>query len=205
MFAKESFKWIASPLALAAIVTSASLWFRSTIGYVISSLLFLTTIFTAIFFRDPEREVGDGIVSPADGKIAFVDKEGRGLSIIMGLSNVHVTRAPHQGEVVSVKREDGRHQPAFREVSETNESVEIVISTRLGNFDITLITGFMARRILPYVRVGDTLRKGERIGIIRFGSRVNLQLPKSCRITAPLGRKVRAGESQIAEVIDGDS
>lgn len=91
------------------------------------------------------------------------------------------------------------------DVSETNERVDMVISSGLGDFNVTLIVGSVARRIYPYVRAGTKLRKGDRIGIIRFGSRVDLSLPKSCRIVAAPGGKVKAGESQIAEVINGDS
>lgn len=202
VFARGSSTWLASPLALAVVFMSVSFWLKSAIGYVISALLFLFTIFMAVFFRDPERDVGEGVVSPADGRIAFVDEANRKLSIVMGLRHVHVTRAPHAGEVLSVRRESGRHRPAYKDVSGTNERVEIVISSGLGVFSVTLITGIVARRILPYVKVGDKLRKGERMGIIRFGSRVDLLLPESCRIISTLDMKVKAGESQIAEVVD---
>lgn len=202
MFAKGSFLWLASPLVLAVGVTSISLLFQSTVGYCASFLLFLIVAFVAIFFRDPEREIGQGIVSPADGRIDFVDE--RNISVVMGLRHVHVTRAPHEGEVVSIGREKGRHRPAFTNVSETNERVRIVISSELGDFNITLITGFVARRIFPYVSVGDRLGRGDRIGIIRFGSRVDLSVPESCKTVAARGTEVKAGESQIAEVIDGN-
>jgi phosphatidylserine decarboxylase len=165
----------------------------------------MIVVFVAVFFRDPEREIGEGIISPADGRIDFVEEDERKISVVMGLRHVHVTRAPHDGEIVSISRESGKHRPAFTDVSKTNERVELVISGRLGDFIVTLVTGFVARRIFPYVKVGDKLRKGDRIGIIRFGSRVDLALPKSCRIVAASGGKVKAGESQIAEVIDGDS
>ena len=202
MFAKGSLTWLASPLAMAVVVMTASVWFSSMVGYAVSVLLFLITLFMAYFFRDPEREVGNGIVSPADGSVAFIDQEGRMLSMVMGLRHVHVTRAPHGGEVVGLERRSGRHRPAYKEVSETNERVEVVISCGLGDLTMTMITGFIARRILPYVTVGDELRKGDRVGIIRFGSRVDLRLPEGCRITACLGDKVKAGKSQIAEVVD---
>lgn len=202
MFAKGSLVWLASPLAMAVAVMTVSIWFRSTIGYAVSVLLFLITVFMACFFRDPERRMGNGIVSPADGSVAFIDQEGRKLSIVMGLRHVHVTRAPRGGKVVGLERRSGRHRPAYKDVSETNERVEVVISSGLGDLSMTLITGFMARRILPYVKVGDELSKGDRVGIIRFGSRVDVQLPVGCSITAHLGSRVRAGESQIAEAVD---
>ena len=202
MFAKGSLVWLASPLAAAVAVMSASIWFASMIGYVASVLLFLITIFLACFFRDPERVIGNGIVSPADGKVAFIDREGRRLSIVMGLRHVHVTRAPHSGTVAGLERRSGMHRPAYKDVSEKNERTEVVISSELGDLRMTLITGIIARRILLYVGMGDELRKGDRVGIIRFGSRVDLQLPEGCRLTVRLGSKVRAGESQIAEVVD---
>jgi phosphatidylserine decarboxylase len=202
MFAKGSLVWLASPLAAALAVMSASIWFASMVGYVASVMLFLITILLACFFRDPERVIGNGAVSPADGKVAFIDEEGRRLSIVMGLRHVHVTRAPQNGTVAALERRSGRHLPAVRDVSEKNERAEVAISGELGDLRMTLITGFIARRILLYVRMEDELRKGDRVGIIRFGSRVDLQLPEGYRITVRLGSKVRAGESQIAEVID---
>ncbi|MFQ6106581.1 MAG: phosphatidylserine decarboxylase [Thermoplasmata archaeon] len=202
MFARGSLAWISTPLVLAMVMTSVSLWTHSMIAYVVSAILFMTAASMAVFFRDPERVVGDGIVSPADGRVAFLDEDEGTLSIVMGLRHVHVTRSPYAGKVVDSTRVRGSHEPAFRDISRTNERIEMIISSKVGDFAVTLITGIVARRILPYVKAGDKLRKGQRIGIIRFGSRVNLSLPRCCRITVPLNHSVRAGESQIAEVID---
>jgi phosphatidylserine decarboxylase len=186
----------------AVVIFIASVWLWSIIGLGMSALLFLLSILMAFFFRDPKRETGKGIVSPADGRIELPDGDGRKLSVVLGLRNVHVTRAPHSGRVVGLKRLGGTHIPAFEEVSDSNKRVEIELSSRLGDTKLVLITGFVARRILPYVNAGDNLKKGDRVGVIMFGSRVDLHLPPGCRITARPGDNVKAGESQIAEVVN---
>lgn len=202
MFAKGSLGWIATPLALALVTALFSFWFKSLSGAAVSIALFTTAGFIATFFRDPRRGIGADVVSPADGHIASVDVDGNRLSILLSLFNVHVVRTPIAGEVRAMARRGRSHVPAYKNDSAGNERLDVNISSKFGEFTVTLITGFLARRIVPFVVRGDKLSKGERIGIVRFGSRVDVQLPSGCQMIVLEGMKVRAGETSIAEVVD---
>ncbi|PKK81836.1 MAG: phosphatidylserine decarboxylase family protein [Thermoplasmata archaeon HGW-Thermoplasmata-2] len=163
----------------------------------------LAALFLAVFFRDPERKIGEGIVAPADGKISRIDHPEEGyvrICTFMNVHNVHVNRAPMSGKVISVEHIDGKHIPAFDKDSDTNERVIIVMDTKIGNVKIVQIAGAFARRIVPYIEAGHTVEKGERIGIIRLGSRVDLWLPKEkVNLKVKEGDRVKAGETTIAE------
>jgi phosphatidylserine decarboxylase len=156
-------------------------------------------------FRDPRRNIGEGIVAAADGKVREVD-EGKGLvSTYLALRNVHVTRAPIEGVVMKKDRAHGNHSPAFSKKTEHNERLEISLKTMLGEISIIEMTGAIARRIVPYVDVGQSLVKGEKLSLIRFGSRVDLFLPPaSVRILVKKGDKLKGGVTRIAEVRDGN-
>jgi len=171
-----------------------------------SAALVSLTLFLAFVFRDPRRVSGDGIVAPADGVVREVDP-GRGLiSTYLALRNVHVTRIPVDGTVESTRRSKGRHAPAFSKKVDRNERVDVRLRTPIGTVDIVLMAGALARRIVPYVDAGEARRKGERLGLIRFGSRVDLFLPKDrVRILVEKGQRIRAGVTMVAEVLDGDS
>lgn len=162
------------------------------------------TLFLAFVFRDPRRTIGEGVVSPADGTVREVD-QGKGLvSIYLALRNVHVTRAPTEGIVQRKCRERGRHAPAFSSRTVHNERLEIQIGTGLGEISVIQMTGAIARRIVSYVSEGESLGKGQKLGLIRFGSRVDVFLPPTAFvITVRKGDKLRAGVTRIAEVCDG--
>ncbi len=155
-----------------------------------------------LFFRDPERRIGDGVVSPADGRVMDVYREGRyhRINIFMNVHNVHVNRAPVDCTVVSVERKSGGFVPAFDKDSDRNERVITTIKTRYGTWTLTQIAGAVARRIVPYVGGGEELRRGERFGLIRFGSRVDLKftLPRGMEICVKPGDRVLAGASCLA-------
>ncbi len=162
------------------------------------------TLFLAAIFRDPKREAGQGIVAAADGVVREADPETGFVSTYLALRNVHVTRAPVDGVVESVTRSQGRHLPAFSKRSPQNERVEIVLKTDMGKVSIIEMTGAIARRIVPYVAEGQKLSKGEKISLIRFGSRVDLHLPPTrAEVLVHKGQRLRAGETTIAEVRDG--
>jgi phosphatidylserine decarboxylase len=157
-----------------------------------------------VFFRDPERRVGYGIVAPCDGIVSSIEKKSEmmRISVVMGVCNVHVNRAPFDGMVKSIEHIKGKHVPAFNKDSEANERVVITVKTKFGKARLVLIAGAFARRIVPYIRKGQKLKKGQRIGIIRFGSRVDLYLPKNrTKVLARVGVKVKAGESCLAVVL----
>jgi len=159
---------------------------------IISALFIAFALFTTYFFRDPERKIGEGVVSPADGKIDFI--EGRRLEIFMSPFDCHVNRAPWDGRILSVKFIEGSTPPAFirKRGVRTNE---ILIESEDGMFRVLQMAGIFARRIVSYVKEGDVVRKGQKIGMIRFGSRVVLEIPEGFRFVRKVGEKVKAGET----------
>jgi phosphatidylserine decarboxylase len=154
----------------------------------------------AVFFRDPEREPdGPGVVSPADGKVTVVrEEDGRlRVGVFMNLHNVHVNRLPVGGTVSSVVHHDGAHRPAFSKDSDRNERTE----TRLDGFEVVQIAGAFARRVTTYPKEGDTVGRGERLGVIAFGSRADVVFPPPYTrddLSVEEGDRVRAGETVIA-------
>lgn len=163
-----------------------------------------TTAFAAAataFFRDPERTpAGDGLLAPADGLVREVElRDGRWfVSTYLALYNVHVTRMPCDAEVLEQRHVEGPHKLAFADDAHVNERMEWRLRTPHGELDMVQFSGAAARRIVPYVGAGATTVRGERIGLIRFGSRVDLLLPEGVEPAVPEGVRVRAGETVIA-------
>jgi phosphatidylserine decarboxylase len=171
----------------------------------------LLTIFLIIFFRDPNRTIGNGIVAPADGRIQSIRKsiekdieECIIISTFMNIYNVHVNRMPIDGIIKNMIHVSGSHLPAFKKESERNERLIITIESKIGTIKIIQIAGTLARRIVPYIKIGDIIKRGEKIGIIRLGSRVDLYISSKMikNITVKLGDKIKAGENCIAEIHD---
>ncbi|WP_313692901.1 protein sorting system archaetidylserine decarboxylase [Halorarum halobium] len=156
--------------------------------------------FAAWFFRDPERSpAGEGIVSPADGRVSVLREDGDRVrvGVFMSPFDVHVNRAPAGGEVTRLDHRGAAHRPAFSKESARNERVEFSV----GDVDGALIAGWFARRITPSVSRGDEVTRGERIGHIAFGSRADVVLPPeygTSDVRVRKGEKVRAGESIVA-------
>jgi phosphatidylserine decarboxylase len=171
----------------------------------------LLTAFVLYFFRDPERiasEDEDAIVSPADGKVILIEKvfderyvkeHVYKISIFMNIFNVHVNRVPFPGKVSKVIYTPGTFYSANTERSSLgNESCAVVMETAGGRkIAFVQIAGLIARRIVCWVIGGDELIKGERFGLIRFGSRVDLYLPLQTQLEISKGQKVRAGETVL--------
>ncbi|MFG2172141.1 phosphatidylserine decarboxylase [Streptomyces niveus] len=153
------------------------------------------------FFRDPEREITQGrVISPADGVVQSIMpwKDGRTrVAIFMSPLNVHVNRAPLAGTVTSVEHIPGGFVPAFNKESENNERVVWHFDTELGDIEMVQIAGAVARRIVPYVPQGTKLEQGERIGLIRFGSRVDIYLPEGVDVAVEVGQATTAGVTRI--------
>jgi phosphatidylserine decarboxylase len=160
--------------------------------------------FVLWFFRDPDRRPSArGVLSPADGRVSVVREEGEQVrvGVFMNVTDVHVNRAPFDATVERVTHRPGAHRPAFSKESERNERVDVDLSTPEGPAELSLIAGAFARRIHPYVEVGDELRRGERVGHIDFGSRADVLLPPCYDRTDLLveeGDTLRAGESVVA-------
>lgn len=168
----------------------------------------LITIFFIIFFRDPDRDIGMGIVAAADGKIREItntrdDVVGDSIliSVFMNIYNIHVNRAPLDGKITSITHKAGSHIPAFKKESDRNEHMVTILDTEIGRVKIVQIAGTIARRIYPYIHVGDEVKKGSRIGIIQFGSRVDIYLPRSKikMVKVKVGDMIKAGVDTVAE------
>ncbi|KRV51248.1 phosphatidylserine decarboxylase [Wenjunlia vitaminophila] len=153
------------------------------------------------FFRDPERQIGTGrVISPADGVVQSIMPwpDGRTrVAIFMSPLNVHVNRAPVAGAVTSVEHVPGGFVPAFNKESEHNERVVWHFASELGDLEMVQIAGAVARRIVPYVDAGAKVEQGERVGLIRFGSRVDVYLPEGVEPAVEVGQTTQAGVTRL--------
>jgi phosphatidylserine decarboxylase len=192
--AKEAWPF-AGPLAGLSVLAVA-------LGHPFIGAAFLPALgFVLWFFRDPERVSPTnpaGLLSPADGRIIRAGPSS--ISVFMNLADVHVCRTPVSGRVLSVEHVPGRFLAAFKDsASEQNERVSIVVDSDVGSVRFVLVAGLLARRIVCKVVPGQWLGAGERIGLIRFGSRVDLFLPPRTRPLVALGDRVVAGCSVLAQ------
>jgi phosphatidylserine decarboxylase len=187
------------PLAGATVLSALLGWWGVTgVGLVLA-------VGVALFFRDPERIIPQSpetIVSPADGRIMEIVPENtqtRRISIFLSLWDVHINRAPYGGVVRSIIYTPGKFLAAYRqEASWVNEANTVTIADHGREFIVKQIAGVLARRIVCRVRPGDTLEKGQRFGLIRFGSRTDLLLPATAEIAVQVGDVVRGGETVLA-------
>jgi phosphatidylserine decarboxylase len=183
----------------------------------LSFVSFLITFFILWFFRDPERNtpIAEGkIISPADGKVCLIDlsvppeelqygtEEMQRVCIFMNVFNVHVNRVPVKGEIKKIIYKEGSFfNASLDKASEKNERNSIIITTENGiEIVVVQIAGLIARRILSFVSNGDKLNSGERFGLIRFGSRVDVYLPKTFKPEIKVGDKTIAGETIIGSL-----
>jgi phosphatidylserine decarboxylase len=198
---RDGYKFLAPPLALGVI--AAALGWPGTAG----ALLALAA-FVAIFFRDPERQPPadpSAVVSPADGRVTDVVQEtfdgrpGRRISIFLAIWNVHVNRAPMSGRLERVEYRPGKFYAAMRSrASAENEQNVFYLDTDRGRIVFKQVAGWIARRVVSWKSPGDSVKLGERIGLIRFGSRMDLWLPDGAEILVRPGEKVAGGTSVVA-------
>lgn len=193
--------------------------------FIISFIIFSIIAFFMQFFRDPKRRIPEDvgvIVAPADGKvlkgkidylkivtgqddpvmkqILGDDEKGVLISTFMSPFDVHVQRAPVSGKILKTKYYPGKFKIAMGDVHKENEKNLIIIDSEYGKIGVIQIAGFVARRIVQYVNVGDTVKIGDRLGMIRFGSRVNLIIPyDKFRVMVFEGEKPTAGETIMAK------
>lgn len=201
-------KWILTAIAAA--------WLLTVFAIPLLSIFFaLALLFTVYFFRDPNRvpPPGDHIaVAPADGLVTTIDEveedeflktKSRRIGIFLSVLDVHVNRAPLAGEVLHSEPKPGRFLDARNPLSSVlNVSRSWVFSGKSGTVVVRQITGAIARRICPWAVVGDKLERGERFGMIRFGSRTELLLPLNAEILVRLGDRVRGGETPVARMMN---
>jgi phosphatidylserine decarboxylase len=173
----------------------------------------LACVFTLYFFRDPQRVVpqAEGLaVSPADGKVIAVDRseepftgdEARRVSIFMNVFNVHVNRSPVQGEVIGQAYIPGKFFNASRDKASAHNERHLlrIIDAANQSWTVVQIAGLVARRIVSWSGQGEVLQRGARLGLIKFGSRVDLYVPASYEIVVKPGQKVLAGCTVLAEM-----
>lgn len=198
---RDGYKFAVPPLALGMV--AAAVGFRAT-GLV---LLFLGA-FVVYFFRDPQRDPpadASAVVSPADGRVMEVVSEpfdgrpGQRISIFLAIWNVHVSRSPMAGRFQRVEYRPGRFYNAMRARASTeNEQNVIYLDTDRGPIVFKQIAGAIARRVVCWKSAGDSVALGERIGLIRFGSRMDVWLPDGAEIVALRGQHVVGGVSVLA-------
>ena len=199
MIARDAFRFLI-PLI---ILTVASLW----LGWMIpAAVLMALTLFVTYFFRNPPRIIPSDpsiIVSPGDGTVVRLDKIGNvtKMSIFLSLFNVHVNRSPIAGIIESVDYRKGTFKAAYNPAASVeNERNIIMVSDGRINIVFTQIAGVVARRIVFWKKVGDRVEKGELVGLIRFGSRLDILLPAGTEATVAVGDKVRGGSSPIGVI-----
>jgi phosphatidylserine decarboxylase len=188
------------PAAAAACIMAVMGWGGAAAVFAVVALAFLG------FFRDPDRVAPDlagAVLAPADGRVMVITEAADPwvgpavrVSIFLSPLDVHVNRAPIGGLVKNVEYAAGRFLAAYRpEASEQNERCAVSLDGERARVTVTQISGVLARRIVCRVRPGDTLRAGERYGLIRFGSRTDLVLPRGTEVRVRVGDRVRGGES----------
>jgi phosphatidylserine decarboxylase len=200
MIAPDAFRFLI-PLIVLTIAAFGLGWIA--IGVL---LLFLTS-FVAFFFRNPHRTIPQDpsiIVSPADGKVVKIDRVGNvtKVSIFLSLFNVHVNRSPIAGNIQALDYRKGKFKAAYNhDASIENERNTIMVSNGRINLVFVQIAGVVARRIVFWKRIGDRVEKGDLVGLIRFGSRVDILFPAGTEVTVAVGDRVRGGSSPIGVIV----
>ena len=214
MIATDGWRFIIPLWALSILL--AVLWIVSGSGWWLIPLVLvgLFALFVTYFFRDPERSIpeGDGLVlSPGDGRIIVIeDIEHAGtklrlVSIFLSVFDVHVNRIPISGRVVDVTHTPGKFHKAFeREAVTENERTQITIEHDRGQVRFAQVAGILARRVVCDLTGGEEVVSGQRFGLIRFGSRVDLFLDPQIKLRVVLGDRVKGGESVIGVYPDHD-
>ena len=203
--AREGWPFVGSFLALAALLAWRFPWAAAG--------LLLLGGFCAFFFRDPERGIPEGealVLSPADGKVVRVGPAPDGaalapgaqqISIFLSIFDVHVNRSPISGRIERVEYHKGEFLPAWDDKASLRNEQNTVTVERSGQRVVfKQIAGLIARRIVFRKRPGDDVARGERVGLIRFGSRVDVLLPAQARVLVKRGERVRGGSSVLAEL-----
>jgi phosphatidylserine decarboxylase len=171
-------------------------------------VLVCVAVFVFSFFRDPERAIpqeAGSVVSPADGRVVVVRDEeyagrpGKRISIFLAIWNVHVNRAPAEGTITKLEYKPGKFLAAMRaQASLENEQNIFTLSTDAGEIVFKQIAGLIARRVVSWKKQGDRVARGERIGLVRFGSRADLWVPRDAVVVVMVGDNVKGGSSVLA-------
>jgi phosphatidylserine decarboxylase len=199
--AREALPFFLGLVAVAALAWWIG-WLPVSLGALFAALLVLA------FFRDPERRVGADpsvVLAPADGRVVQVTAgdhaRGPVISIFLSIFNVHINRVPVSGRVIAVERIPGRYRAAFKgEASDVNARVAARVETSAGPVEFIQIAGLVARRIVCRLKAGDEVVAGERYGLIKFGSRMDVKLPPSATVLVEVGMRTRAGITPLARL-----
>ena len=206
--AREGFPLIFSAAVLALLALAANWW-------LVAVVLGAVTIALAGFFRDPERAIPDGeglVVSPADGRVISVAKvvgdalftqAATRISIFLSPLDVHINRVPVAGRIVEIKYRAGKFLAAYKnEASRQNEqNALLIVDAQDRKLGVVQIAGVLARRIVCKVNSGDNMDRGERFGLIMFGSRTDLYLPQGCRVEVAEGQRVKGGATIVGKFV----
>jgi phosphatidylserine decarboxylase len=205
---KEGYTFGIPPLVLGLIAVS----FRTPICYVAGTLLVCLGLFVFSFFRNPDRVAPTDpglVVSPADGRIVVVKDEenlgrpGKRISIFLAIWNVHVNRAPAAGVIAQLDYKPGKFMAAWAErASFDNEQNVFRMQSEVGEIEFKQIAGYIARRVVAWKKAGDTVARGERVGLVRFGSRVDLWLPENAELLVKVGETVYGGSIVVARIAE---
>ena len=212
-FAREGYPFIGIATLLAVAAFALALARRSWSLWLLAVVITILALWVAYFFRDPERSGERGaniVVAPADGKLimitevdepAFIGGRAMRLSIFMNVFNVHVNRYPVDGTVRYVHYNPGKFLNAAAEKSSIeNEQSSVGIETAQYKILVRQIAGLIARRIVTYSKSGEVVKQGDRMGLIRFGSRVDVFLPTNAKLRVQLGTLTTAGTTVLAEL-----
>ena len=214
MLTKYGYSTIGIAAIISFILITISLFIDNGFGkYALIIVALFIIIFTLNFFRDPERDIptkDNIIVSPADGKILiikdvidqrYVNEEAIQVSIFMSPLNVHVNRIPIDGTVEYLKYIEGEYLVAYHDkADERNERSEIGILSKFGKVFYTQVAGMVARRIVYDLKINDSVKMGNRFGMIKFGSRVDVIVPKKWKLLVKEGDITAAGETILFEI-----
>jgi len=212
MIAKDGIPIIFTTGFIVIVLAFLAYFLNSVVLEILAFLLGGIFVFHFFFFRDPDRQTpvgGNLIIAPADGTIISIDEveeneyfndKVQRISIFMSVFNVHVNRIPWAGEVEYLDYAQGRFKAAFAEdAPEVNERTVIGIKSDKGKLMFKQIAGLIARRIVYNIKPGDKVKSGERFGLIKYGSRVDVYFPISVKLNVKLKDKVKGGSSVIGE------
>ncbi len=210
MIDKDGLYFIIPPLFSSLFFYFAYFGFGSSILLYCVFVLLLFSLAMTFFFRDPKREIPECnklVLSPADGKIIKIDNgqfgNNPGLSIFLSPLDVHINRMPVSGKVVEIKKRHGVYLAAYKPEAEIkNEAIETQVSTDFGMVIVRQVVGVLARRLVNRLEVGSDVKCGQKFGLMRFGSRMDLILPQNVEFTVKEGDKVKGGVSVIGRFID---
>jgi phosphatidylserine decarboxylase len=206
---KEGYWFGLPPLVVGGVLLA----FRTPLSAAIGAVLLFLAFFVFYFFRNPERKIPmepGVVVSPADGRVVVVKDEenagrpGKRISIFLAIWNVHVNRSPAAGTITRLEYKPGKFLAAWAEkASLENEQNVFTLSSEYGEIVFKQIAGWVARRVVSWKNTGDTVGRGELVGLVRFGSRVDVWLPEGAEMVVKVGDNVKGGSSAIARMLAG--